>query len=180
MQLNLGSYYISPIQTKDAWSICNFVVANEDRLKRYFPKTLEQNLTPDLSNIFAEKKVKQFENDEEYVFTIKKNESHKLVGLIFLKEIDWTKKQGEFAYCIDYNIEGRGIMTTAIQELSDYAFDNLGFETLQILVHHSNMGSIKVAENCNFTHIKTLKNNYTPPNENPLDMELYELYNEME
>lgn len=180
MQLNLGSYYISPIELKDAWNICNLVVANEDRLKRYFPKTLEQNLTPDLSNIFVQKKVKQFNTKEEFLFTIKENESNMLVGLVYIKELDWTKKQGEFAYCIDYNVEGKGIMTEAIQQLSEYAFENLGIETLQIIVHKSNIGSVKVADNCNFTYIKTLKNEHTPPGEAPLDMDLYELYKEIE
>ncbi len=176
MQLNLGAYYISPIALKDAWKVCNLVVANEDRLKRYFPKTLEQNLTPDLSNIFVEKKVKQFKNKEEFLFTIKQNETNTLVGLIYLKELDWTKKQGEFAYSIDYNVEGKGVMTEAIQQLSEYTFAHLGIETLQIIVHNSNFGSMKVAEKCNFAYIKTLKKEYSPPGENPLDMELYELY----
>ena len=180
MQLNLDQYYISPIHLKDAWGICNFVVANEDRLKRFFPKTLEQNLTPDLANIFVEKKVKQFNTKEEFLFTIKHNEDHKLVGLVYIKELNWDKKQGEFAYAIDYNVEGKGIMTKSVYELSNYAFAHLDLETLQIIVHKSNMSSIKVAENNNFMFIKTLKNAYTPPGKDPLDMELYELYKAIE
>ena len=178
--LNLDNYIISPITTTDGWQVCNFVVANEDRLKRYLPKTLEQNLTPDLSNIFVQKKAKQFNNKEEFLFSIKAKESRKLIGLVYIKAIDWTKKQGEFAYAVDYNIESKGVMTEAIKQLSNYAFKYLGLETLQIIVHKSNIGSIKVAENCNFTHIKTLKNEHTPPGENPLDMELYELYKTIE
>lgn len=180
MQLNLGSYHITPIQPKDGWNICNFSVANEDRLKRYFPKTLEQNLTPDLSNSFVAKKVKQFESKDEFLFTLKENESHKLVGLIYIKELDWNKKQGEFAYAIDYNIEGKGLITEAVKRLSEHAFESLGLETLQIIVHKSNIGSLKVAENNNFTWIKTLNSEFTPPREVPLNMELYELYKEIE
>lgn len=71
-------------------------------------------------------------------------------------------------------------MTEAIQQLSEYAFKNLGIETLQIIVHKSNIGSVKVADNCNFTYIKTLKSEHTPPGEAPLNMELYELYKEIE
>ncbi|MEW4922454.1 GNAT family N-acetyltransferase [Algibacter sp. 2305UL17-15] len=180
MQLYFGSYHIIPIQPKDGWNICNFAVANEDRLKRYFPKTLEQNLTPDLSNHFVSKMVKQFEAKEEFLFTLRENESKKLVGLVYIKEVDWAKKQGEFAYCIDYTVEGKGIMTEAIKQLSGYAFETLGLETLQIIVYKNNIGSIKVAENNNFTWIKTLKNEFTPPGGKPLNMELYELYNEIE
>ena len=180
MQVNLGSYYISPIRSKDGWSICNFTSANEDRLKRYFPKTLEQNLTPDLSNIFVEKKVKQFNDKEEFLYTIKQNEGHKVAGLIYIKEVDWTKKQGEFAYAIDYNFEGKGLTTKAIKQLSEHAFEILELETLQAIVHKNNIGSIKVVKNNNFTWIKTLKNEFTPPGEKPLDMELYELYQKIE
>ncbi|WP_339893997.1 GNAT family N-acetyltransferase [uncultured Algibacter sp.] len=180
MPLNIDSYHIIPIHPKDGWTVCNFSVANEDRLKHYFPKTLEQNLTPDLSNIFVAKMVKQFETKEEFLFTLRENESNKLVGLVYIKEVDWTKKQGEFAYCIDYSVEGKGLITEAVKQLSDYAFDTLGFKTLQIISHKSNIGSVKVAENNNFTWIKTLKNEFTPPGGKPLNMELYELYKKIE
>ncbi len=180
MQLSLGSYHITPIQLKDGWNICNFAVANEDRLKTYFPKTLEQNLTPDLSNNFVAKKVKQFKAKDEFLFTLKENESHKLVGLVYIKEIDWTKKQGEFAYAIDYSIEGKGLITEAVKKLSDYAFEVLGLKTLQIISHKSNMSSVKVAKKNNFTWIKTLQNEFTPPGGKPQNMELYELYKEIE
>ncbi|MEC3906374.1 GNAT family N-acetyltransferase [Tamlana sp. 2201CG12-4] len=180
MLLSFASYYIDPITLKDAWDVCNFVVANEDRLKRYFPKTIQQNTTPDLSKFFVQKKTRQFELKEEFLFTIKEQETHSLIGLIYLKELDWSKKQGEFAYCIHYEHKGKGLMSEAINILSDYAFETLRLNTLQIIVHKSNIGSIKVAENCNFTWIKTLKNEFTPPGEAPLNMELYELYNEIE
>lgn len=180
MRLEFDTYYIEPIQLKDAWNICDFVVSNEDRLKRYFPKTLAQNLTPDLSTFFAEKKVRQFKLKEEFLFNIKEQETNQLVGLVYLKKLNWTKKQGEFAYCIGYPFEGKGITTNTIKKLSDFAFENLNLKTLQIIVHESNIPSIKVAENCNFTWIKTLKNEHTPLGERPLNMELYELYHEIE
>ncbi|WNH08549.1 GNAT family N-acetyltransferase [Thalassobellus suaedae] len=180
MQLNFGNFYIEPIQIKDAWSLCNFIVSNEDRLKRYFPKTLEQNLTPTLSNIFVEKKIKQFNLKEEFLFTIKENETNQLVGLVYIKELNWTKKQGEFAYCIDYSFEDKGITTHAIKILSDYAFDEIGLKTLQIIVYKTNIASIKVAENCNFIRKRTLENEFTPSGEKAIDMELYELYSEIE
>lgn len=180
MQLNFDNFYIKPIQIKDAWNLCNFIVSNEDRLKRYFPKTLEQNLTPTLSNLFVEKKVKQFNLKEEFLFTIKENETNELVGLVYIKELNWTKKQGEFAYCIGYPYEGKGIITNAVKKLSDHAFENLGLKTLQIIVYKTNIASVTVAKNCNFIWKRTLENEFTPSGEKALDMELYELYKEIE
>lgn len=180
MKFNFDSYYIEPIQTKDAWSLCDFIVSNEDRLKRFFPKTLEQNLTPSLSKRFTEKKVKQFELQEEFLFLLKERETNQLAGLIYIKEIDSIKKQGELAYCIGYPFEGKGLTSKSVKILTQFAFNKLGLNTLQIIVNKSNLASVKVAENNDFIWKKTLKNGFTPPGESSLDMELYELYNETE
>lgn len=172
----LDNITISPIHQKDAWSICDLMVANEDRFKHYFPGTLAQNLNPTLSNRFVDQKINAFANKEEYVFTLKENASKELIGLVYIKELDWDKKQGEFAYCIGYNSEGKGYTSTAIKTLSKHAFENLGLEILQIIAHKDNIPSIKVAEKCNYEWVKTLANEFKPIGRDPLDMELYELY----
>lgn len=168
-------FEISPVHESDAWKICDLMVANADRFKRYFPKTLEQNLNPTLSKLFVDKKVKQFNNREEFLFTLKHSETRKLAGLIYVKELDWDKKQGEFAYCIDYTFKGKGVMSKAIGKLSKYAFEDLGLETLQIIVHKNNIGSVNVATNNGFEWRRTNLKEFIPPGEQPLDMEVYEL-----
>lgn len=167
---------VSKISKEDAWSLCDFVIANEDRLSDSFPLTREQNLTPELSEIFVTLKEKQFLAREEYLFTLRSKESNRIIGLIYIKKLDWTKKQGEFAYAIDYNYEGKGIISMVIKELSAFAFQELELEILQIITHKTNIGSCKVAENNDFQWIKTLSNEFTPRRKKPLDMELYELY----
>ncbi len=170
-------HYIDKIQEKDAWKICDFMVANQDRFKLYFPKTLEQNLTPTLSEYFVKKNLKQFAEKNQFLFTLKEQKTNTLVGLIYIKELNWATKQGEFAYCIGYPFEGQRLTSKAIKVLSNYAFKTLDLKTLQIIVFKANIGSVKVAEHNGFKWIKTLKNEYTPPGGNTLNMELYELYN---
>ncbi len=167
------NYKIEKIKENDASDIHHLMVSNAKRFQRFFPKTLEANLTLVSANVFARQKVKQFDNSEEFLFTIKKDED--VVGLVYIKELDWKKKQGEFAYCLDKKCESNGVMTGAVKRLSVYAFDRLGLETLQIIAHISNIGSIKVAKKCNFKWQRTLLKEHIPPKEDPLDMELYEL-----
>jgi len=171
-----NGFELQPVHEGDAWKICDFITVNSDRLQRYFPKTLAQNLTPTLSQLFVEKKLKEAQAKTEFLFTLKHSESRLLVGLIYLKELDWNKKQGEFAYCIDYKFEGNDLSKKAVSALSKYAFETLGLATLQIIVHKDNIPSVKVALANNFTWIKTLEQSFAPPGENALDMELYELY----
>ena len=177
MIAKVDDFEINPIHTGDAWKICDLMVANSDRLKRYLPKTLEQNLNPTLSQLFVDKMTKQFENQEVFLFTLKHSKTRELAGLIYIKELDWDKKQGEFAYCIGYTFEGLGLTSKAIHLLSKFAFNKLGLKTLQIISHKDNLASVKVALNNGFKWQRTLENGFTPPGEQPLDMELYELYN---
>ncbi len=176
--IGLGNYNIDEISKDYATSIHRLMVSNTKRFKRYFPKTLEQNLTIELAQLFTAKKVLEFINKEEFLFVIKEDETSKVVGLVYIKELDWDKKQGEFAYCIDSKYGGKGLISKVVDKLSTYAFKILGLKTLQIIVHKDNVGSVKVAKKCNYIWQRTLLKEYTPPNEPPLDMELYELYYE--
>lgn len=175
MRRDFENYYIEPIAEKDAWKLCDFLISNTERLKRYFPKTLEQNLTPDLSRIFVAKKVKEFNAKEEFLFKLKEKKNRTIIGLVYIKELDWDKKQAELAYCMGYQYEGKGWASKAVKALSEYAFVDLGLKTLQIIVHKTNTGSVKLAEKSGYTWQHTLLKEHTPPGENALDMELFEL-----
>lgn len=175
MIISLEDLYIEPIHEKHAWRLCDFCTINSDRLKRFFPTTLKQNLTPDLSKYFVAVKVKEFAGKEEFLFVLKEKENHTLFGLIYVKEVDWDKKQGELAYAIGYQVEGKGYMSETVKAVSKWAFEELQLKTLQIISHKSNIGSIRVAEKCGYIWKNVLIEEHTPPNEAPLDMELYEL-----
>lgn len=176
MIAKLNTIEINPIHENDAWKLCDFALSNTDRLKRYFPKTLEQNLNPTLSKIYVENSLKAFENNELFIFTLKDSETQKITGLVIIKELNWSTNQGEFAYAIDCNYKGQGLMSKSIHKLSKHAFEVLGLERLQIIAHKDNLPSVNVAINNGFKWQKTLQNEFTPTGEIPLDMELYELY----
>jgi ribosomal-protein-alanine N-acetyltransferase len=178
MIFDLSDYIIEAIHEKHAWRICDLMTINSERFRRFFPETLQQNLTPDLSNYFVQQKVRQFHRREEFLFVLKEAEHSTIIGLVYIKDVDWTKKRAELAYCIGYQYEGRGYTTQSVQKLSDYAFKEFGLKTLQIIVHRSNKGSFRVAEKCGYIWSKTLVKAFTPPNESALDMELYELHYE--
>lgn len=173
MIVTFDNYNISAIRKQDASGIHELMFKNKKRFKRYFPKTLEENITIEKAKNFSINKEKAFEKEEEFLFVLKN--VNKIIGLIYIKELDWIKKQGEFAYCIDSGYKGKGFISNAVSELLHYAFENLGLEIFQIIVHKDNLASVKVAETCNFIWQRTLSKNFTPPNESPLDMELYEL-----
>ncbi len=125
MHLDFKNYFVEPIAEHDAWKLCNFIVANSERLKRYFPITLEHNLNPDLSRYFVGRKIKQFNAKEEFLFKLKEKKDRTIIGLVYIKELHWDKKQAELAYCIGYQFEGLGMATETVKVLSKYAFETL-------------------------------------------------------
>ncbi len=166
---------VSQITLSDADGLCTLMTSNASRFLRFFPKTLNQNRTVEDSKKFILKKRQQQQAKEEYTFFLKEPLTHKIMGLLIIKEINWMTKQGELAFCIDQHFEGKGFMTLAVQYISEFAIQKLELRTLQIIAHKSNFGSIRVAEKCNYIWHSTLKDAFAPPNEKALDMELYEL-----
>ncbi|MDW5289503.1 GNAT family N-acetyltransferase [Formosa sp. PL04] len=172
------SFYISNLEVSDATQLHKFMMANVKRFIPYLPYTLAKNLKVEGSEEYILAQQQKQEHKHEYTFTLKDVTTNVIFALIILKDIDWQKSTGEFAYCIDEQKENKGIMSSAITKFSQYAFTSLHLKTLHIISHKTNIASIKVATNAGFIWTKTLKNEYAPPNAPTQDMELYELQHE--
>lgn len=172
------NFIIDNLKPSDAKQLYQFIMENNERLSKYFPVTLSSNSTLEKSAAYIEIKEKEIQQKINFTFAIRAIDSQKVIGLIIIKKIDWTKKIGELAYCIGRDSEGKGIITNAVKTISNFAHNELGLKTLRIIAHKTNLSSVKVAQNSGFIWKKTLLNEFTPINEKPLDMELYEHTNE--
>ncbi len=175
LKMTNENFLINALKTTDANQLYQFLVDNNERLSYYFPKTLSSNSSLENTKEYIVLKEKEISEKTNFTFAIREINSEKIAGLIILKKIDWTKSQGEFAYCIGSEFEGKGLTTFAVAEMKKFSFEELELKTLQIIAHKTNLGSVKVALNNDFIWQRTLKNEFTPTNESPLDMELYEL-----
>ena len=171
-------FIIDKLKPTDSNKLYQFMFDNKERLKLFFPVTLEMNSSLDKTEEYISIKNKEIEEKTNFTFSIRNKNTDKIAGLIIIKKIDWDIKQGEFAYCIGSEFEGKRLTSFAVKEMSKFAFNDLRLKTLQIISHKTNFGSVKVAENNGFIWQRTLLNEFTPTDELPLDMELYELYNE--
>ena len=172
------NFSIDKLKSTNANQLYQFIVDNNERLRYYFPKTLSSNSSLKKTEEYIVLKEREIHEKVNFTFAIKENETHEIAGLIILKKIDWNKKEGEFAYCIGSEFEGKRGTSSAVKKMVEFAFEELQLKTIQIIAHKTNLGSIKVAENNGFVWLKTLPNEFTPTNEKSLDMELYELKNE--
>jgi len=173
--MEIGTFQIVALESEDAKNIHNLMVSNSERFKKYFPKTLSDNLTLESSKAYILSKIEETQSKKQYTFGLKDSTTKEIAGLIIIKKLNLKTKQGEFAYCLGSKYTGQGLIIKAIKLVSDFAFNTLNLNTLQIISHKSNLSSIKVAENNGFIWQKTLLNEFKPMDELPLDMELYEL-----
>jgi ribosomal-protein-alanine N-acetyltransferase len=176
--MNAENFIIDQLIPNDANHLHQFMMDNYERLQRYFPVTLSSNATLEKAIEYIEIKNNQIVEKSNFTFAIRNKKSEEIAGLIILKKTDWDKKQGEMAYCIGSEYEKKGVTTFAVKEMTKFAFDELKLKTIQIISHKTNFGSVKVAQNNGYLWQRTLLNEFTPTNEKPLDMELYELTRE--
>lgn len=169
-------FTISDLHLSDAQALSKLMVENQSRFQRDFPQTLGQNLTFHASKEYILRKQNENASKTEFTWAIRDNQTNNVAGLIILKELNWEKGIGEFAYCIGAAFEGRGWMTKTVKELTKHAFSELGLRTLQIITHQTNAASIRVVEKCGYHWQKRLLKSHTPPDGIALDMELYERY----
>ena len=170
----LHDFNIIPSQKIIAKELTALINNNINFWKRYFPVTIEKNKTLENSVLFLEDITASEKDKQLYLFGIRTSSNNKLCGLVYLKNIDWDIKEAELAYAIDHQFKGKGWTSKAVKAISNKGFE-MGLETLIIIAHKSNTGSVAVAQNCGYIWRETLKNEFTPINEHPLDMELYTL-----
>lgn len=172
-QFNFEAFSVMPLVVKDAPSLYALMDRNAARFQLFFPKTLAANLSEEGSITFIHKATENIKNKKIFLFAIKANKE--VAGLVYIKELDWNTKEGEFAICIGKQYTGKGWMSQTVTTLSNYAFRELGLQTLNFIVHESNKKSIAVADRCGFSFMKMLEKEYTPPGGQPMDMRLYQL-----
>lgn len=166
---------IDKLKPIDANQLYLFMIENRERFSKFFPATLSSNETLEKSVAYIDSKEIEIQQKLNFTFAIREIDSQKIIGLIIIKKIDWINRIGELAYCIGNDFGGKGVVTKAVKALSSFAYDRLELKTLQIIAHKTNLESIKVAENNAFVWQRTLIDEFTPTNELPLNMELYEL-----
>lgn len=133
------------IEKEDFEELYNLIERNRERLLMYFPKTSVTIKDLDKAKKFVKQKVKQALEREQFCFVISLYSNNTIIGMVMVKNIDWTIPKGELAYFIDENYEGIGITSNAVKYVVEYCFKELEMEKLYIKFNPENVGSKRVA-----------------------------------
>ncbi len=97
------------------------------------------------------------ENDTVFSFAIADSANDQLLGNIALMRDETDSATGEVMYWLASQARGRGVATTAVQLLAEWAFAKLGFEHITLQTHIDNVRSQRIAERLGFQRT-TLRN----------------------
>src|SRR3954466_10144564 len=133
------------IEKEDFEEIYSLIDRNRDRLITYFPRTSSTIKDLEAAKKFAKQKARQALEREQYNFVMTLTDRPALIGMVMVKNIDWTIPKGELSYFVDVNFQGIGITSSAVKWVVDYCFGELEMEKLYIKFDPENLGSKRVA-----------------------------------
>lgn len=151
---------IRPVEMEDFTDLFNITEKNRGRLIMYFPKTSRSIKDIETTKKFIKQKIRQALQKEQFCFVITLKSNRELIGMVMIKNIDWTIPKGELAYFIDKDFEGMGITSNAVKWVVDYCFTELEMEKLYIKFNPENKGSKKVAIKNGFEREGLLKREF--------------------
>ena len=165
---------IKPIDPNEYQEYYQLLQSNRTRLTRYFPVTIKKIKSPIHAQSHLKECIEKKDNAELYPFGIYHRQ--KLIGWISIKTIRWEQKECELGYYIGNEYEGKGIITTAIAQVTEFCFDALQMQKIFLRIGTDNHASQRVAEKNGFTQEKILKQEFKIETGELIDIYYYTKY----
>lgn len=84
-------------------------------------------------------------------------EPENCIGMVAYFLVDTHNQFCEIEYCIGKQFQNKGYISEAVKAITDYAFDKVGFNRVQVSCRSVNIPSKRVIEKCEFTYEGTLR-----------------------
>jgi RimJ/RimL family protein N-acetyltransferase len=79
------------------------------------------------------------------------------LGLGMVVEIDWDGREGEIGYVLSPDSRGRGVATRTLRLLTEWGFEQLELERIELLIDVGNPASERVAERAGYVQDGVLR-----------------------
>jgi RimJ/RimL family protein N-acetyltransferase len=176
MNKHFDTYRMRLIAEEDAPGLFRLIEKNRIRLRDYFPNSIKSIVTEESALQYILEKTRQCQNKVFYCFVIESvKEGKELIGIVFLKNVEWTIPKAELAYFIDQDYERMGIITKSISFVITYSFDTLKLNKLYLRVSGDNKASQRVAEKNGFRTEGTLRSDFKTSDGKLIDLIYYGL-----
>jgi RimJ/RimL family protein N-acetyltransferase len=128
------------------------------------PFTRVPDPVPDgFGTVWVDRYVQGWTTKENAGFAILDATTGEFVGFMALVALDLEGREAEAGYVVASPARGRGIATRALRLLTDWAFEELALERIELRIDTSNPASDRVAERAGYTREGVLRSVYVKP-----------------
>lgn len=142
---------------QDTTELFNIVEKNRIFLKEWLPWIDSQKTVEDVQISIEDWGNKYISNTAIKSGIFFKGE---LVGMMAFSEIDWKGKKTSFGYWLSPDFEGKGIAVRCVKDLTNYAFETLNLNRIEISCAEENLKSRALPEKLGFIKEGILRDNY--------------------
>lgn len=125
-----------------------FKIRSDADNMRYIPRPLAQSEDEILE--FIKVTEEMYQKGEGLNFAIALKDSDEFIGTIGYYRIKWYAERTELGYILSPEHRGNGYVQEAVQEMIRWAFQELGFHSLEAIIDPRNTASINVVEKAGF------------------------------
>ena len=118
---------------------------NKSHIHNTFPVTVANCLDLEKTTNFITENIEKEKNKDGYYFYIRNLETNKLIGYICIKNIRKDVMKCEFAYLIDKDFEGQGIISKIVSQTITRCFEELEMNKVFICTSKINKASQQIA-----------------------------------
>lgn len=115
-----------------------------------------QTLEESIEN--CKKAAEEWRTNEEYRIHFFLKDSGKFAGCSGFHRIDWKVPKFEIGYWLRQSLHGNGYVTELVNALTQYGFETLNANRIELQIHTENIPSLNVAERAGFELEGILRN----------------------
>lgn len=135
------------MEERDARELYQLLTRNRAHLRQWVSWVDEEASLED-SQMFVRHALQQYQRGESLQLGIRYQ--GQLAGLVGFHLFDWPNRLGQMAYWLGAEFQGKGLITSAVRVLIDYAFDELVLNRVGILCATGNTRSRAIPERLGF------------------------------
>jgi RimJ/RimL family protein N-acetyltransferase len=145
MEIISGSIKLRPLQLSDAARLAE--LANNEKISRNLRDGFPNPYTLADAEIFLQK----FTNQDPVTFFAIDYNGQYVGNISLVPGQDVYRESAEIGYFIGEHYWNKGIVTTAVNMITEYGFKNLGIIRIHTGVFEYNRASMRVLEKCGFS-----------------------------
>lgn len=156
----LIDYKLERIQDVSFEAFFNLIYTNKSYIEKGFAGTVKRCQTKEGAKILFKEWALEEIKSKYFSFFIKSIQTTTIVGLVNIKNIDYSINKCEIGYFISEQVAGKGIVSKFTSDVVTYSFEELQMNKVFLRISPENIGSQKVAFNNGFKKEGVLREEY--------------------